>query len=104
MTTTKASKASKDAKTPDVSAEAVPAEDTPPRVDRFTRRTDADVLPFSFCKLESGDHEGEIGVFESVVSEDDDGFPDVVLVKLRNSNTLVTIAYADISPAEFGGR
>ena len=104
MTTTKARKAAKSNDAPaEHSAEAVP-EDRPVQLDQFNRRTDADVMPFAFCRLESGDHRGEIGSFESVVSEDSDGYPEVVLVKLRNSNTLVTIDYADLTPVPFGGR
>lgn len=80
------------------------AQSVPPKIDRFTRRSDADVLPGGFCKIDSGPHEGEIGYFESVVSEDADGYPETVLVHLRNSATIVAVDYADITPVQFGGR
>lgn len=86
-----------------VSAESV-AEDRPVGIGRYNRRTDSDVLQFAWCKIETGPYAGQIGSFQSVVAEDDDHYPEVVLVELRNSNTLVTVDYADISPAEFGGR
>jgi hypothetical protein len=78
-------------------AQTVPARHVP-------RRSDADVPIFGFCRIETGDHAGEIGSFQSVVSEDDEGYPEVVMVQLRNSNTTVVVDYADLTPAAFGGR
>jgi hypothetical protein len=73
-------------------------------VTQYTRRNDHDVLPGQFARIDAGEHAGEIGVFESVVSTGDDGYPDEVNVTLRNTGELIVCAYADLSPTPFGGR
>lgn len=76
----------------------------PVTLDQYSRRNDADVLQGHFCRIESGDHRNEIGVFTDVVECDKDGYPSVVSVQLRNSGVLVVADYDDLTPVEFGGR
>lgn len=43
---------------------------------------------------------GAVGLFESVIEADDDGYPKTVRVQLRRpSNAIVDVPYADLAPA-----
>jgi hypothetical protein len=73
-------------------------------IDQFSRRSDADVLPGAFGRIETGEYAGQVGVFDQVVSTDPDGCPETVLVTLRNSGVGTVVDYADLTPVAFGGR
>jgi hypothetical protein len=81
----------------------------PVKVDGRNRRSDDDALEGGFARVESADskHDGTIGVFESVVSYGDDGYPEEVLFRTRDSaSQLVSIPYDQLRPTpEYrGGR
>lgn len=78
--------------------------DEPIHVDQYTTRGDGDVLVGHFARIERGDHRGEIGVYESTVSADRDGYPEAVVVSLRSSSQKVVVDYSDLTPVAFGGR
>lgn len=73
-------------------------------MNQFTRRSDADVLPGQFCRVDTGDHAGRVGVFEETASIDGDGYPEAVTVRLRGGGERIVVDYADITPVEHGGR
>ncbi len=73
-------------------------------VDQYTRRSDADVLPGQFARIATGEHAGQIGVFETVVENGPDGYPAQVELILRNSGERVVCTYGDLTPVTFGGR
>lgn len=72
----------------------------PVTVDNHAVRTDDDALEGHFCKVVAGDDEGVVGVFESVVDRESDGYPKHIIVRSRDaSNRLFTVAYKDVRPA-----
>lgn len=82
----------------------VAAEPQPVYIDQTTTRGDADVLHGSFCRIEVGEHAGEVGVFTVTVQADADGYPLVAEVKLcRNGNPAI-VDYAHLTPVTTSGR
>jgi hypothetical protein len=76
----------------------------PVKLDHYTKRDDSDVLIGQFCRIEKGDHAGEIGTFTGVETDDSDGYPESIYVQLRATGVSVVVDYADISPVEWSGR
>lgn len=55
-----------------------------------------------FVTVTKGEHKGAYGVFTDVSTRDEDGYPDLVIVRRRNSGQLISVPYADLEPAAAG--
>lgn len=73
-------------------------------LDQTTSRGDGEVLHGGLCRIEKGEYAGETGVFVTTVVADDDGYPDVVQVKLRSTGQLAICDYADLTPVAHAGQ
>ena len=95
--------ADKKSATKDESAQAASA--TPVRVDNKSRRSDKDGLEGHFVRVVTGEHEGSVGVFQSVESYNtDDGYPDQIIVKFTDpayDAELAVLPYADVVPKDY---
>lgn len=57
-----------------------------------------------FVTVTGGEHEGVFGVFVDIVSQDKEGYPELVLVRPQASNqTLLTVKYSDLAAAKSRG-
>lgn len=72
----------------------------------YRPRTDDDVLSGNFCRVVSGEHQGRYGVFVGTSTVFvNDGWPATVTVRTRDDrDELILVNYADIRPAQPGGR
>ena len=71
----------------------------------YRPRTDNDVLSGSFCRVIDGEHQGRYGVFISTDTVFLDGWPATVTVRTRDAeDEYILVNYADIRPAQPGGR
>lgn len=71
----------------------------------YRGRDDNDVLTGSFCRVVSGPYEGRYAVYINTATVGPDGYPVDVVVRTRDANDeLLNVKYADIRPAEAGGR
>lgn len=92
------------AKNADTTASKGPAA-TPVRVDNRNARSDKDAYEGSFVKVVAGDHEGSVGIFQSVAEYNtDDGYPEKIVVKFTDpayNAELATVDYADVVPRDY---
>jgi hypothetical protein len=71
----------------------------------YRGRTDDDVLTGTFCRVIAGEHQGRYGVFTNTATITLDGWPATVTVRTRDDrDENITVNYADIRPAQAGGR
>jgi uncharacterized protein YbdZ (MbtH family) len=72
----------------------------------YRGRTDDDVLTGTFCNVIAGEHQGRYGVLTGTVTVAlTDGWPATVTVRTRDDrDEYITVNYADIRPAQPGGR
>lgn len=58
-----------------------------------------------FCRVVDGDEAGRYGVLLETITSLPDGTPDDVLIQTRDDDSmLLSVKYADLSPADPGGR
>jgi len=69
-------------------------------------RNDDDVLTGGWCTVVAGDHQGRYGVYTDTATVfTADGWPATVTVRTRDDrNEDIVVDYADIRPAQAGGR
>ena len=71
----------------------------------YRPRTDNDVLSGRFCRVINGEHQGRYGVFVQTATVFLDGWPATVTVRTRDDrDEYILVNYADIRPAQPGGR
>lgn len=71
----------------------------------YRGRTDDDVLTGNFCRVIAGDQQGRYGVFTKTATLYPDGWPATVTIHTRDDrDELIVVNYADIRPAQPGGR
>jgi len=69
------------------------------RIDQSNRRNDDEVLHGHMCRIENGEHRGELATFVATLTADEDGYPETARVELRRDGRIVTVPYADLTPA-----
>ena len=86
-------------------AAATSAATAPPvRVDNHSARSDKDAYEGHAVRVLTGDHEGAKGVFQSVATYADDGYPEEIVVHFTDPAyhaELAVLAYADVVPANY---
>ena len=92
----------------DASAEPLPVSPVPAAVIEgivYRGRNDDDVLTGTFCRVIAGEFQGRYGVFTNTATITLDGWPATVIVRTRDDrDENITVNYADIRPAQAGGR
>lgn len=78
----------------------------PVKVDGRNRRDGEDALEGHFCKVVKGEHEGRVGVFDSVLNYAKDGYPERILFVTRDDKAeALPVDYADVRATSYrGGR
>jgi hypothetical protein len=67
--------------------------------------SDTDARVGQFARVVSGEHAGRYGVVEAVASAEGDGTPKTVSFRTRDAdNAVLVVNYADLVPADAGGR
>jgi hypothetical protein len=92
----------------DTSAASTAAPTLPPSqtvgVNNYNRRSGEDAILGTWVDVVSGEHQGRFGAYEDTSTWGDDGYPDEVLIRSRDSrNELLLVKYSDVRPSERNG-